>query len=424
MPASLGFMEYSPRVVDSLVEDRLAAVGALLLRGPKGSGKTATGRRHTRSEIEIDDSPRVRIALDADPRVLLAGDAPRLIDEWQVQPSLWNTVRHEVDRRQAKGQFILTGSSTPRDEDLPYRHSGTGRFAILDMRTMSWRERSWSTGEILLESLFEGLDLPAADSDPGVDEIARRLAIGGWPGTLHLGDQAALQANADYYDLLAKADAPRAWGGSRDALKVARALRSIARNVSTECSQATIAKDAGGADGRLADETVAEYLRTFRDLMVEEDLPAWNTHIRSSATLRRQPKRHLCDTSLCCQALGVGPEQLLADFEYFGLLFESQAIHDLRVYGAACGASVYHYRDSNGVEADAVLERRDGSWAAFEIKLGFGAVDAAAESLLRFAANIDQARVGSPRALVVITGSGFAHRRKDGVLVVPLGCLG
>jgi predicted AAA+ superfamily ATPase len=254
--------------------------------------------------------------------------------------------------------------------------------------------------------------------------LARRLVIGGWPGNIGLDDHIAEGANSNYFELLVTADAANAWGRRRDSEKVRRALQSLARNVSTECSLKTLAADIGGPDGPLSEDTVAEYVRTFRNLMIEEDLPAWSTHIRSAARLRQRPKRHLADTSLCCAALGLTVPALLADLEYLGLLFESTVIHDLRVYAGAEGARVAHYRDSNGIEADAVVEWPNGQWAGFEVKLGFGAADEGAAALLRFAANIDQRRPGPPAALAVITGAGLAHTRPDGVHVIPLGCLG
>ncbi|MDR1513663.1 MAG: DUF4143 domain-containing protein [Propionibacteriaceae bacterium] len=419
-------MEYVPRIVDATVGQQLRAAGALLIRGPKGCGKTETGRRHSRSELDVEGDPRVATVIEVDPAILLQGDSPRLIDEWQQRPVLWNAVRREVDRRRAKGQFILTGSSTPRPEPAggPRRHSGVGRFAILDMRTMSWRELGWASGDVTLAGLFAGAPITPAESSCSLGQLAERLVVGGWPANLGLSAADAQTNNANYFELLVEEDAARAWGVRRDAAKVRRALRSLARNAATECSLATLAADSGGADGPLSEETVAEYVNAFDALMVREDQSVWNTHIRSSARLRRRPKRHLADPSLCCAALGLGPDRLLQDLEYMGLLFESAVVHDLRVYAAALGGKVYHYRDSNGVEADAVVELPDGAWVGVEVKLGFGAVDAAAASLTRFAAVVDQSRVGAPAALIVVTGSGIAHRRNDGVTVAPFGLLG
>ncbi|MDR1151861.1 MAG: ATP-binding protein [Bifidobacteriaceae bacterium] len=420
-------MDYVARIIDPMVTVQLAAAGAVVIRGPKGCGKTETGRHHSHSELDVEDSPHVRAAMAADPRLLLHGETPRLIDEWQLQPSLWDTVRREVDQRRTKGQFILTGSATPREQatgtGAPH-HSGVGRFGLVDMRTMSWRELGWSTGSVPLAGLMAGGAVEPQHSDLDLETVANRLVIGGWPGNLGLARDAAQTANANYVELLATSDAASAWGIRRDQDKLWRTLQSLARNVSTECSLATLAADAAGADARLADETVSEYLQVFHALMVEEDVPAWNTHIRSSARLRKRAKRHLADPSLCCAALGLTAPRLLADLEYFGLLFESAAIHDLRVYASALRGRVSHYRDSNGVEADAVVELPDGTWAAFEVKLGFGATDDAAASLARFAATIDSGRVGPPAALTVITASGIAHTRPDGIHVVPLACLG
>jgi len=416
-------VDYQRRIVDQQVVDQLGAAGALLIRGPKGCGKTETGRFHASSEIEVDDSPAVKIAMSSDPVYLLQGDTPRLIDEWQEQPQLWNTVRHEVDKRKAKGQFILTGSSTPRDEKMRGLHSGTGRFGVIDMGTMSWFERGWSTGEVSLAEILDGNAPHSRPDNTGLTDIATRLVIGGWPGNLELNTRQARIANSNYYQLLTESDVSRALGGRRNPNRIRRVIQSMARNIATECSVTTIAKDAGGADGSLDDSTVADYLDALSRLMIRHDLPAWNTHIRSAARLRKSPKRHFCDPSIACMALDLGPDRLQGDLEYLGFLFESAAIHELRVYGQPLGARLFHYRDSNGLEADAVMEFADGSWAAVEIKLGFGAVDQAAESLLAVASNIDQSLVGPPQALIIVTGSGFAHKRADGVTVVPLSVL-
>jgi len=395
----------------------------VLVRGPKGCGKTETARFHSRSEIAIDDSVAVQAAMSADPAFLLEGATPRLVDEWQEQPALWNTIRHEVDVRRRKGQFILTGSSTPRDEELVGLHSGVGRFGVINMDTMSWFERGWSGGEVSLAEVLGGGSPKSGDAGVSLPVIAGRLAIGGWPGHLDLEDRYALLANNNYYDLLTEADFQRAAGMRKDPTTVRRIMESLARNVSTECGVAGISADAGGADGPMSRDTVGEYLAVLERLMIRSDLPAWNTHIRSAARLRKAPKRHFSDPSIACMALGLTPGHLLADLEYMGLLFESAVIHDLRIYARAAGGRLWHYRDSNGREADAIIELRDGSWVAVEVKLGFGAVDQAASSLLRVAETINQDRVGKPRALIVVTGSGFAHRRPDGVVVVPLAVL-
>jgi predicted AAA+ superfamily ATPase len=418
----LGAMQYRPRYIDSLVERQLRAAGALLIRGPKGCGKTATGRQHARSEILIQRTGPAAEMLDTDPDLLLAGETPRLLDEWQEQSSLWDLVRVAVDKRGGKGQFILTGSATPSDSETS--HSGVGRFGVIDMRTMSWSEMGWSTGAVKLSQIMEGGSVKADQATTRVGTIAERLVIGGWPENLDLGEADAQLNNANYLTLLVNSDLNKLTGTRRDPQRVRRTIQSLARNISNEASISAIAADAGGSDGFLIEETVGEYIRAFHRLMVQEDLPAWSTHISSRSRLRRAPKRQLADTALACAALGLSSGKLIADLGYMGQLFEAAAIHDLRVYAEPLGANVYHYRDSSGLEVDAIVEFLDGRWAAFEVKLGEGAVNRAAETLLRFAAIVDQSKVGTPTALCVITGTGFTRTRPDGVAVVPLAALG
>jgi predicted AAA+ superfamily ATPase len=410
-------MEYLARHIDTLVSRQLKAMGALLIRGPKGCGKTETARNFSESEIVIDDSTAVKNAMISEPQVLLAGATPRLIDEWQNHKELWNTVRHEVDRRRAKGQFILTGSANPPDD--VNLHSGQGRFGIINMRTMTWSEMGYSTGEVRVEDIFDDNILSSSLMAPDLEKLCRRLVIGGWPGNLDLDEEYAMIANDNALELLCEVDISRVDETKRDPLKVRQLLRSLARNVSTEARYSTIRKDVWGDQSDLSADTIIDYLKALERLMMIENLTAWNTHIRSKARLRSTPKRHLADTGLACSALGLSSGKLLLDLEYLGLLFESLVIHDLRIYAEKMGAKLYHYRDSNGIEADAIIEFRSGDWGAFEIKLGAGAEDEAAESLLGFADNIDYAKVQKPLALTVITGDGFAHTREDGVKVVP-----
>jgi len=417
-------MDYQPRLADADLTRQLSVAGAVLVRGPKACGKTETARRQSSSEVLIDDSAAVQVAMEADPVHLLQGQTPRLIDEWQEQPSLWNTVRHQVDLRRAKGQFILTGSSTPRDEKMRGLHSGVGRFGIVEMETMTWSERRWSTGQVSLAALLDGHKPTSEPVETGLATVAERLVIGGWPGNLDLDAEQSRLANANYFRLLTETDIRRAAGRRRSPTKARRLMQSLARNVSSESDVATMAADVGGPEGPADPDTVRAYLDALDRLMVRSDLQAWNTHIRSRARLRTSPKRHLCDPSLACAAFGVTPEALLTDLPYMGLLFESAVIHDLRVYARALNGRLAHYRDSNKLEADAIIELPDGGWAAVEIKLGFGAVPAAAANLRLLADTVDQSRSGSPRALIVVTGAGFAHRRRDGVDVVPLGALG
>lgn len=414
-------MKYQKRFADSILEARLKSAGAVLIEGTKGCGKTETAKRAAKSIAQFDIDPQIKIKMQIDPKTVLVGESPRLLDEWQVYPEIWNSVRHAVDERKLKGQFILTGSATP--DDKTKRHSGAGRFSVIKMRTMSMFEKGWSTGEVSLSALMNG-DSPSSD-DVKFDlaEMAEKITVGGWPGLIGENAATGLQFVSDYVTLIAEADLSRISEKRRDPYKVKRLLQSIARNISTEASLAALARDAGGNDGVFDDETVSEYLSELERLMAVDNLPAWNTHIRSSDMLRKAPKRHFADPSMAVGALGLSVDKLTDDLNYFGLLFESLVIHDLRVYADASGGKVFHYRDSRGTEADAVVEYADGTWGAFEIKLGIGAADEAAENLKTLAGKIDTGRVKSPAALTVITGNGFAHRRPDGINVVPISTL-
>jgi predicted AAA+ superfamily ATPase len=414
-------MKYLSRHIDALVFTQLNAMGAVLIRGPKGCGKTETARNFSESEIVIDDSIAVKNAMISDPGVLLVGATPRLIDEWQNRKELWNTVRHEVDRRRAKGQFILTGSANPPDD--VNLHSGQGRFGIINMRTMTWAEMGYSTGEVRFKDIFDENVITSSLIAPDLQKLCERIVIGGWPGNISLDEESAIVANDNILELLCEVDISRIDETRRDPLKVRQLIRSLARNVSTEASYPTIRKDVWGEQSDLSADTIIDYLKALERLMMIENLAAWSTHIRSRARLRLTPKRHLADTGLTCSSLGLSSDKLLLDLEYLGLLFESLVIHDLRIYAETMGAKLYHYRDSNGIEADAIIEFRNGDWGAFEIKLGIGAEDEAAQSLLRLAENIDYSKVPKPRTLTVITGDGFAHRRADGVRLVPFPAL-
>jgi hypothetical protein len=417
----IGGAMYLTRFADSMLQERLNSAGAVLIRGPKGCGKTETAMQKAKSIARMDIDESVRIRMEIDPKLVLQGDVPRLIDEWQEYPIIWNHVRHEVDTRKQKGQFILTGSSSVRDQAR--LHSGAGRFSVLTMRPMSLFERGWSTGEVSLESLVTGV-IPKSDEVPfSLHDLAGKIALGGWPGLIGTNTEDGLRAVRDYISLIAEVDINKVSGSNREPQKVRRLLQSFARNISTEAALVTLVKDTNGTDGFVSTETANTYIDALERLMVVEHLPAWNTHIRSSDTLRKSPKRHFTDPSLAIGALGLSIDKLLADLEYFELLFESMVIRDLRIYAEVHEAMVFHYRDSTNFEVDAILEYPDGRWAAFEIKLGFGAQDAAAANLLKLAQKVDQKRMGTPVALTVITANGFAFRRKDGVNVVPIGVL-
>jgi predicted AAA+ superfamily ATPase len=417
----LNTIDYLPRVIDDMVSRQLRAAGAVLIRGPKGCGKTETARYFANSEVVIDSSLAVAQAIDSDPSILLAGETPRLIDEWQEQALLWDVIRHTVDSRRAKGQFILTGSANPPNH--VNTHSGAGRFGIVNMRTMTQAELGNSTKEVSLGALLNGETFSTRNREPDLAQLARNMVIGGWPGNIGLAEVDAILNNRNYLDLLVDVDVSRVSEKRRDPNKVRQLLRSLARNIGTESAYMTLAADVMSDDPALAKETVMDYLDVLSRVMITDDLPAWSTHIQSKAALRKAPKRHLADVSLACSALALDSTHLLNDLVYMGNLFESLVIHDLKVYAEQQDARLLHYRDAYGREADAILEFRDGSWAAFEIKLGFGAVDKAAESLLAFRENIDTRKAGEPRALIVITAFGFTHTRKDGVVVVPFNTL-
>ncbi|MDR1604896.1 MAG: DUF4143 domain-containing protein [Gracilibacteraceae bacterium] len=414
-------MEYYKRFTDKLLAERLQSSGAVLIEGTKGCGKTETAKHQSASDVRFDADEQVRIKMEIDPKSVLAGKTPRLLDEWQEYPQIWNYVRREVDERKEKGQFILTGSATP--DDKAKRHSGVGRFSVLKMRPMSLFERGWSTGEVSLASLMKG-EAPASETVSfDLGELAEKITLGGWPGLIGAGAAEGLRFTGDYMTLIAEVDISKTSDKRRDPYKVRRLLQSLGRNISTEASLAALSKDTGGSDNVLDDETIADYLSALERLMAVDNLPAWNTHIRSADMLRKSPKRHFADPSMAVGALGLSIDKLTADLNYFGLLFESLAVRDIKIYADADGGKVFHYRDSRGSEIDAVVEYADGTWGAFEIKLGIGAVDAAADSLLKFAEKIDTDRVKAPVALTVLTGNGFAYRRPDGVNVVPISTL-
>lgn len=415
--------KYIHRIVDEELDNALSYAGAVLIRGPKACGKTQTALQRAKSLLRVDTDPNVYNLMAIDPRVLLDGDTPRLLDEWQVQPKLWDYVRHEVDDRDGKGQFILTGSSTPDDKFLT--HSGAGRFAVLQMRTLSWLELGYSDNYVSLGDLFNNnLKIVTKEYKLSIQEIVRRLVIGGWPELTDIDESGARKLNTSYIKLLSEVDMSRVSDVKRDPTKVRHLLKSIARNVSTITEITTYIKDIQTVENEnMSRPTVTDYLDALARLMITEDQPAWNTHIRSSASLRKTPKRHLADVSLAVAALGLDSTSLINDLNYAGFLFESQVIHDLRVYAQRMDAEVMYYRDSSGLEVDAIVQKPNGEAAAFEIKLGEGFVEDAAKNLLSFIDIIDNNKV-KVTSLNVITGSGYAYTRPDGVNVIPISSLG
>lgn len=380
----------------------------------------------------MDADPSVDDAMAVDPRLLLEGPEPRLIDEWQVEPAIWNYIRRAVDDRPGRGHFILTGSAVPPDDIT--RHTGAGRMSRLRLRPMSLFElagtkdhlpRKPAGGGVSLKRLLRGEAAPSLKHELSLDEIAELLCVGGWPGHLRAPSvEDAMVANRDYLDEICRTDIRRVDGIARDPERVRRFLSSIARNTATCANVATMAADAGGSDASLSRETAHSYLGALERLMVVEHQPPWAPNLRSRSRLRNTPKRHFADPSLAVAALGAGPEHLLRDLQWFGFLFESMAVRDLRVYAQDNRASVYHYRDNTDLEVDAIVDGGPNRWAAFEIKLGAGRIEEAAQTLLKFADRVDTERTGEPAALGVITGSPYGYRRPDGVSVIPIGALG
>lgn len=416
-------MEYRHRIVDALLADRLASAGAVLIEGPKACGKTRTAEQAAASAVYLDRDEASLQALQVEPALVLTGEAPQLIDEWQLDGTrVWNHVRAEVDRRGALGQFILTGSAVP-DDDVR-RHSGAGRFARLAMRPMSLVESGESTGAMSLKALLAG-DRPTAPADPvPIQRTAELVVRGGWPLNLQLASTDAAAANRDYLTTIAEIDLPRLAGQRRDPVRVTRFIQALARNTAMEHVVARLAAEANSDDTSLSRLSAHEYQEALTRLMLLEVQPAWSPHLRSRARLRERPRTHLVDPSLAAAALDATPAKLVKDLNTLGLLFESLVVRDVRVYADAADAAVYHYRDSDDLEVDIVVEARDGTWGAFEVKLGAGQVDQAAASLLRFAAKVDTEKVGAPAVLGVITANGYGLTRTDGVVTIPIGALG
>ena len=415
-------MTYLPRIVDVELADLLEAAGAVLVEGPRASGKTATAARAAASEVLLDVDDNARRMIGADPAAVLLGSTPRLIDEWQLEPAIWNHVRREVDRRGAPGQFILTGSAVPADDVA--RHTGAGRFVRLRMRPLSLYESGRSSGEISLQRLLEGAEQRAPQSELSVAAVAELVSAGGWPGHVGRALPGILRVNRGYLDDISRTDVSRASGKTRASVKVGRLLRSLARSVATPVTLSRLAADVGEAGAALKTDTVAEYLDALDRLMVVENQPAWLPHLRSRTALRQMPVRHFVDPSLAVAALRATPARLTADLEFLGLLFESLAVRDLRVYAQAVDAQVFHYREKDGLEVDAVVEAADGRWAAFEIKLGERWVDDGARNLRRFARRLEQSDHGPPSALAVIVPSGYGSVQPGEVGVIPIGALG
>lgn len=418
---------YRPRIIDGQIEKYLAAFGAVCIEGPKWCGKTWTSAYHSKSEVYIGDpagSFQNRRLAELSPALVLEGEAPRLIDEWQEVPPLWDAVRYKVDQSAQKGQFILTGSATPNHKGI--LHSGAGRIAKLRMHTMSLYESGDSCGKVSLEQLCYGKLAPAMTGEVELKRLIELIVRGGWPGSLGLPMEQAALLPAEYLNAVIDDDVYRMDGVKRDTQKMRLLLRSLARNESTTATDKTLRNDVKAVDDEDIDPTtVAAYLDIFKRLFITDNQPPFSARIRSSARVKQAEKRHFSDPSLACALLRATPAGLMGDLETLGFLFEALCERDLRIYAASFGANLYHYQDYRNQEIDAVIERPDGQWCAIEIKLGANQIDAAAASLLKIKKQISEDPQGKPPAvLCVLCGlASAAYQRPDGVFVVPVTAL-
>lgn len=432
---------YKNRVADRLLAEKLEAFGAVLIEGPKYCGKTTLATQQARSILSMADTDTLgqNLALArTNISRLLAGETPRLIDEWQIAPQFWDAVRNEVDKRNEDGQFMLTGSAVPpkpkKDEsgniieEENIHHTGTGRISRLRLRTMSLWESEDSTGDVSLEELFINPDTVDGVSNIDLDRLAYLTCRGGWPkAVLKKSEKAALAQAFDYYDSVVSNDIKRVDDIDRDEELTKRIMRSYARNQGTQATVGTILADIkNNGDERMSDSTVYSYIKALKEIFVIEDSIAWNPNLRSKTAIRTSDTRYFIDPSIATAALGMGPKDLINDMETFGFIFETLAIRDLRVYADALDGKVYHYRDKNNLECDAVIHLRNGSYGLVEVKIGgTEPIREGAESLKTLSSKIDSTRMKTPSFMMVLTGIGnFAYKRpEDGVLVVPIGCL-
>ena len=419
---------YKPRILDNLLEKKLKGKGAVLIEGPKWCGKTTTAEQAAKSILYMSrpkDMQQNLLLADMDPEKLLIGDTPRLIDEWQLGPKIWDAVRFEVDHRDKMGQFILTGSAVPVSTDL-INHTGTGRFAWLLMRTMSLYESNESSGEVSLTLLFKNKNDIFGTNNIDIDQLAFLVCRGGWPKALDFSYDTALEQAIDYYDAIVNTDASRVDNTTRNPERVKRLMRSLARNQAMQTNNELITSDIKeNEDFSFSTDSVNSYINALKKIFVIEDMPAWNPNLRSKAAIRTSDTRYFIDPSIATAALGIGPNDLINDLKTFGLFFETMCVRDLRVYAQSLDGNVYHYRDSDGLECDTVIHLRNGDYGLIEIKLGGDRlIEEGANNLIKLSNKIDTTKMKKPSFLMVLTGLGkYAYKRKDNVLVVPIACL-
>lgn len=420
--------KYKQRISDRILKRKVLGKGAVLIEGPKWCGKTTTAKQLSNSILDLGDSSVLKQSaqlIDLSPKTLLEGKTPRLIDEWQALPPIWDSIRSEVDKRGEPSQFILTGSSVLAEADETI-HSGTGRFSYIRMRPMSLYESGESNGRVSLSDLFEGKPFDIQTNDLTIDDLAFLTCRGGWPWATLISKEVALDQAFDYVDSVVNRDIQRVDSVKRSAERARLLLRSYARNISQQIPYSTIRKDMLANDSSTLDEdTVADYIKALKKLFVIEDLTAWNPNIRSKAAIRTADTRHFVDPSIGTASLGLGPRDLINDLKSFGFFFEDMVVRDLRVYAEVLDGKLYHYRDSTGLECDTVLHRRNGSYAVLEVKLGGkDLIDEGAANLIKLSRNIDTDKMPSPSFMAVIIGVGnYAYQREDGVYVIPIGCL-
>ena len=420
--------DYKKRIADRILKNKLEGKGAILIEGPKWCGKTTTAEQLASSVLYMDDPQRKNqniMMSEINPGRLLQGSTPRLIDEWQLAPKLWDAIRFEVDHRKELGQFILTGSAVPPDTQ-EITHSGTGRFSWFTMRPMSVYESGESTGEVSLRELFNSPETIDGESDVDIEKLAFMVCRGGWPQSLELKYNVALQQAFDYYDAVVNWDINRADGVRKNKERVKRLMRSYARNQGSQVSISTIRQDIIVNDeSDISEDTVSAYLNALRKIFVIEDMPAWNPNLRSKTAIRTSDTRYFIDPSIATASLGIGPQDLINDLKTFGLMFETLCVRDLRVYAEALDGNVYHYRDKENLECDAVVHLRNGTYGLIEIKLGGNKlIEEGAENLKTLNSKLDTEKMKSPSFLMILVGTGdFAYRRDDGIYVVPVGCL-
>lgn len=424
----MGEYKYKKRIADSLLDLQLESAGAVLIEGPKWCGKTTTAEQKAKSVLFLDDPENIEQNLmlaEARPKAILEGKTPRLIDEWQLAPKLWDAARFEIDHRHEMGQFIFTGSAVPADTGKII-HTGTGRFSWLMMRPMSLWESEESTGEVSLKSLFEGDTDIFGQNDKKLEDIAYLICRGGWPASVNLRERPSLAIATNYYEAVVRRDISRVDGVSRDEQRVRRLMRSYARNQGSQAPYNTLADDISANEIEpLSSISISDYVEALKKIFVIEDMKAWNPNLRSKTAIRSSDTRYFVDPSIAAAALELGPRNLMNDLRTMGLFFETMAVRDLRVYADALSGNVYHYRDKNNLECDAVVSLRGGLYGLIEIKLGGERlIEEGVKTLKLLESKIDTDKMNKPAFLMVLTATGqYAFRRPDGVLVVPLGCL-